>query len=221
MNILMNAQSDSNPHILIVTGGIGCGKTTFTTSWAENNKNSRVFCADKTVHDLYNKPGVGKQVAAIAGQHVLSDDGSVNRSVLRTKVFEDAALREKLERLIHPLVREMFQQALSEALKDGVRWILADIPLYFEGGGEFLTTTKHDSNLISTVVVACSMTTQIERLLSRNGFDKERSESIVRSQMPVAEKMRKADFVIWNEGAEQVLHRQSQLLSRTLKVLRK
>ncbi len=218
--LLMNTKSDTNPHILIVSGGIACGKSTFTASWEGRNPDSRVFCADKAVHELYIDPEVGRQVAAIAGKDVLSDDGSVDRSALRMKVFDGVSLRESLEALIHPMVREMFQQACSEANDEGVQWMLADIPLYFEGGGKFISKADYDSNLISTLVVACSETTQIERLLRRNGFDKERSESILRSQMPVSEKILRADFVIWNEGAEQVLHRQTELLSRTLGVLR-
>jgi len=217
----MNSPSESYPHILIVTGGIACGKSTFTSSWSERNADSRVFCADKAVHGLYMNPEVSSQVAGIAGKDVLSDEGSVDRSVLRAKVFDDSSLKERLEALIHPMVRKLFQHALREATKDAVQWMLADIPLYFEGGGKFITKPEYDSHLISTIVVACSEVTQIERLLSRNGFDKARSESILRTQMPVSEKILRADFVIWNEGAEQVLHRQTELLSRTLEALRK
>lgn len=217
----MSSELAMNPYILIVSGGIACGKSTFVDSWVARNAEVHVFCADEAVHELYTDVKVAKQVAAIAGMEVLSDDGSVNRTMLGTKVFADGLLRQNLEALIHPMVRKKFQQSVLEAIKQGAQWMLADIPLYFEGGGEFVANLKHNSHLISTLVVACSEATQIERLQSRNGFDKTRSESILRSQMPVAEKILKADFVIWNEGAQQVLNRQTELLSRTLEVLRK
>ena len=206
--------------VLIVTGGIACGKSSFLRHWLGSREDSVGFCADQTVHELYAMPEVAEKVAALCGREVLTEEGGVDRAVLRQMVFDDAGRKKALEELIHPMVRERFKKSCQELVlktpREASRWLLADIPLFFEGGGTFFEESEASCDFVGTVAVTCSEGTQVERLAQRNGFDKERSLGIIRSQMPLTEKILLADFVIWNEGIEQGMHRQISLLQKHL-----
>ena len=121
--------------------------------------------------------------------------------------------RRELESLVHPRVRTRCIEAHERADGAGAPWFLADIPLFFEGGGWKPVPGTH------VVVVACSPAIQLERLLQRNPFDKPEAERIIASQADLSAKMAAADHVLWNEGSPPVLQRQSRLLRDCLRRL--
>ncbi|MDQ2823953.1 MAG: dephospho-CoA kinase, partial [Verrucomicrobiota bacterium] len=83
-------------------------------------------------------------------------------------------------------------------------FFFADIPLLYETGGETLCDR--------VVVVACSQTVQLSRLLARGSVDQRVAQEIIDSQMPLTDKITRADHVVWNDGEHSVLKEQANLL---------
>jgi len=168
-----------------LTGGIGMGKSTatrgFRRAWV------RVFDADAAVHALQARGGraVAPIAAAFPGSVV---NGAVSREALRQAVLGKPEALRLLERIIHPLVRDMQRRFVARARRDGQRMVVFDIPLLFEtrGGREF--------DLV--IVVSAPAAVQRARVLARPGMTPERLSAILARQMPDAEKRRRADVVV-------------------------
>ncbi len=125
------------------------------------------------------------------GPGMVSASGALDRSKLGELVFRDAAARRDLEAIVHPVVR----RGIAEFYRDvpaGTRLAVADIPLLFETDGE--------RNFDKVIVVACAREAQIERVIARDGLSREAAERRVAAQLPIEEKVRRADDVIWTDG---------------------
>lgn len=193
----------------IITGGIGCGKTTVCESLAAQGQGRvRVFSADKRAHSLLDEPQVLEQVVAAFGPEAVSPvDGRADRAWLRQRVFDDADARRRLEKLLHPVVLAALEDARSEALQDtAINLFLAELPLHYEIGA----TVSADL----VIVVAASPSVQVRRLKERRGLDESIIAQMLRSQWPIEAKVEKADVVIWNDGAPSALESQVLTLAR-------
>ena len=195
---------------LCLTGGIATGKSSFARIFLELAPGTRFFDCDACVHDLLTKPEVVATVAASLGQDLTSADGSLNRSRLRELVFEHPDRRKTLEGILHPLVREACHAAQHQARASGAAaYFLADVPLLYESGFPL----QRDLD----IVVACGPATQRSRLMARSGFAPDLADKILAAQLPIAEKMDRADTVLWNGGPPESLRRQSELFYLWLK----
>lgn len=186
---------------MALTGGIASGKSTacrLIQQWAPK---AVLFDCDACVRELLENHGaIAQQIADVFGQEAIDVTGSVNRAFLREVVFANPSARRQLEAILHPQVRQECLDSLSNAAKQGAEWFVADVPLLFEKGFDFGQT--------QAIVVASSRATQIQRLKARNGFDETLIESILNAQLPVDEKIARADIVFWNEGPTSVLESQ-------------
>jgi transcription termination factor Rho len=166
-----------------------------------------IFDCDEAVHRLLEADA---EVAAIVseafGREALDERGRIDRHFLRGRVFADDAARLRLEAILHPRVRQECLDSLEQAGKRGAELFVADVPLFFEKGFDFGQT--------QVLVVASSRSTQIQRLKARSGFDDLLIESILAAQLPVQEKMSRADVVFWNEGPPAVLRSQVRRFSQ-------
>ncbi|QQL44513.1 dephospho-CoA kinase [Sulfuriroseicoccus oceanibius] len=205
----------NSPEVLVVTGGIACGKSSFCDEWQALYSGSSLFCADEAVHEVYRDPDVVGRLVDVLGCPV-ADDGSVDRAGLRELVMGDPEKRRVLEGIVHPMVRAAALKAYRQAADDGSRWFLADVPLYFEGEGRFVVDAGILEQAPKAVVVGVGTATQMRRMKERNGFDNETSRAILAAQMPVAEKLKLASFVVWNEGTLDALRSQVVLLHKRL-----
>ncbi|HEX2748011.1 MAG TPA: dephospho-CoA kinase [Verrucomicrobiales bacterium] len=188
---------------LALTGGIATGKSTFARLFCELAPSTCLFDSDGVVHDLLTKPEVVATVAASLGQDLTSADGTLNRGRLRELVFEHPDRRKTLEGILHPLVRAACHASQQQARASGAAaYFLADVPLLYESN--FPLQRDWD------VVVACGPVTQRSRLMARNGFAPDLAERILAAQLPVAEKMDRADTVLWNGGVPESLRRQTE-----------
>ena len=195
---------------LCVTGGIATGKSSFARIFLELAPDTVFFDCDACVHDLLTKPEVVATVAASLGQDLISADGSLNRSRLRELVFEHPDRRRTLEGILHPLVREACRAAQHKARASGAAaFFLADVPLLYESGFPL----QRDLD----IVVACGPATQRSRLMARSGFAPDLADRILAAQLPIAEKMDRADTVLWNGGQPESLRRQSEYFYLWLK----
>ncbi len=117
-----------------------------------------------------------------------SVDGQVNREALRRAVLGDPGALKRLERIVHPLVRDEERRFLARARRAGQRLVVLDVPLLLETGGE--------KRVDQVVVVSAPAAVQAARVLRRRGMTAERLAAIRARQMPDAEKRRRADHVV-------------------------
>ena len=185
-----------------ITGGISTGKTTFCDCLRELVPAAKFFSADQAARELVDRdPEVKKELAAEFGSGIFSSNGRLNREQLRAIVFENTAKKSALEQILHPRIRRQWS---AQAKSSSFQFFFADIPLLYETGGETLCDR--------VVVVACSSGIQLSRLLQRQRLERSAAEEMIKSQMPLAEKIFRADHVVWNNDGRLVLKAQAKLL---------
>lgn len=187
--------------VMALTGGIATGKSTVCKLIREYVPDVVIFDCDAEVHRLLAEDrGVAKEVASLFGDSALDAEGRVDRAFLRERVFSDSVARDGLERILHPRVMQECLDSRDEAGKRGAALFVADVPLLFEKG--------IDIGGSHVLVVATSRTTQVQRLKARSALADHLIDSILSAQLPIEEKISRADVVFWNEGTLPVLRAQ-------------
>jgi len=186
-----------------ITGGISTGKSTFCECVRGTLSTAKLFNADQAAHALVEFPEVQQEIRAEFGSGVFSRDGDLNREKLRAIIFGDAIKRCALERILHPRIRRQWR-AEAKRHRNSPDFFFADIPLLYETGGETLCDR--------VVVVACSHQVQVARLAQRMSINDTEAEQMIRSQMPLDEKIARADHVVWNDGSRAALMEQTRFL---------
>jgi dephospho-CoA kinase len=166
-----------------LTGSIATGKSTTAQLFADEGV--PVHDADATVHAIYSQEGVAPVGALIPTAIV---NNVVDREALKKALAGDPSLFPKLEAIVHPLVQERERLAAANALADGHDMMVFDIPLLFETGAE--------RRMDKVVVVHCDPETQRARLLARPGMDEATATMLLGRQMPQADKIARADFLV-------------------------
>jgi dephospho-CoA kinase len=186
-----------------ITGGICTGKSTFCECLREVLPVAKFFNADEAAHALVELPEVKKEIRGKFGSEVFSSDEALNRTKLRAIVFADATRKRALERILHPRIRRQWR-AEAKKHRNSPDFFFADIPLLYETGGETLCDR--------VVVVACSYEVQVGRLMKRMLIEASEAKQMINSQMPLEEKIRRADHVVWNNGDRGTLVDQARFL---------
>lgn len=177
-----------------LTGGIATGKSTVSEIF--RHLGCVVIDADVLARDVV-EPGEPAYAAIVAefGPGILQHDGALDRKKLGAVVFADPEKRKRLEAITHPRIRERFARRLGELGEQGFAGIVIfDAPVMIESGN-YQTMDR-------LVVVVTDAATQRARALARDG-DREEIERRIASQMPLAEKVRLADYVIDNSGGRE------------------
>ncbi len=187
-----------------ITGGISTGKSTFCECLHEILPAAKLFNADQAAHAVVELPGVKPKIRAEFGGGVFSGDGDLNRERLRAIVFGDATKRRALEQILHPRIRCQWR-AEANKHRNSPDFFFADIPLLYETGGETLCDR--------VVVVACSYELQLARLRGRMSLKNGEAEQMLKSQLPLEEKVARADHVVWNNGSRAALIEQARFLA--------
>lgn len=169
--------------VLGLTGSIGMGKTTTARLFAEAGV--PVHDADAAVHRLYEGEAAPLIEAEFPGTVT---DGKVDRDRLAQRVLSDTAALQRLESIVHPLVRAAEARFLAEARAAGAPIAVLDIPLLFETGA--------DARVDAIVVVSAPPDVQRLRAFERPGMTADKLQQILARQMPDAEKRARADFVV-------------------------
>jgi dephospho-CoA kinase len=186
-----------------ITGGISTGKSTFCDCLREIIPAAKFFDADRAAQSLVELPEVKQEILGQFGREVFSPEGDLNRAKLRAIVFSSAAKRRSLEQILHPRIRRQWM-AQAERHRNSPEFFFADIPLLYETGGETLCER--------VVVVACSHKVQLGRLVKRISMKGSDAERMINSQMPLEEKIKRADHVVWNNGDRATLMEQAKSL---------
>jgi len=172
--------------VLGLTGSIGMGKS--AAGAAFRCFGIPVFDSDAAVHALFAPGGAAVAAVAKAFPGCLDAAGGIDRGALGRKVFRDGPGLARLEAIVHPLVRAAQRRFLARCCAAGRRLVVLDIPLLYETGGE--------RRVDAVAVVSARAMVQAQRVLRRPGMNADLLASILRRQLPDAEKRRRADFVI-------------------------
>jgi dephospho-CoA kinase len=172
-----------------LTGGIATGKS--TVAKMIRDLGLPVIDADSLAREvvLVGSPGLAAVVAAF-GPGILKPDQSLDRSLLGQMIFKDAAKRERLEKILHPLIQEKKNKERRRLENEGAEIAFYDIPLLFE--------KNLAKDFDKTVLVYCSRDEQIQRLVERNQLSRGEAELRLQSQLPIDDKVKLADYVILN-----------------------
>ncbi|UYO74364.1 dephospho-CoA kinase [Halomonas qinghailakensis] len=184
--------------IIGLTGGIGSGKSTVARAFAELGIGW--VDADDVAREVValGEPAL-TAIAEHFGTHVLNTDGTLNRSALRTIIFEDPQQRQWLESVTHPRVRERLLLHINR-LKQHSPYVLLVSPLLFESG--------QDKLVDRTLVIDVPESLQLERTLARDGVSENQVRAILAAQLPREERLAKGDDVIDNSGNHADMMRQ-------------
>jgi len=175
-----------------LTGGIATGKSTFAA--ALRTRGVPVVDADELARRAVDpgRPALA-EIARAFGPGVLAADGTLDRKAVAAIVFRDEEARRRLEEILHPAVRRAMADETARLEAEGHALVFYDTPLLFEVG--------LDRALDSVVVVYASAEAQRARLAARDGLAAAEAEARIASQLPIAEKAGRADFVVDNTGA--------------------
>ena len=172
---------------IALTGGIGTGKS--SASAILSLFGFRVIDADKIAHSVLDSKA--NEIAQIFGKEFILSDGKVDRKRLGRVVFADKSLREELESIVHPSIREEIEKASLEQERLGKPYLI-DIPLFFERG-------NYPIDRVITVYAPREL--QIERIMKRDSLSKDEALQRIDAQMDIEEKRRLATWVIDNSGS--------------------
>ena len=176
--------------VLGLTGGVGMGKSTAAQMLRE--RGVAVVDTDVLARQVVEpgKPALAEVVKAFGGE-IVGPDGQLRRAELARRVFADAAARARLEKILHPRIRALWQAQVETWRAEGRPLAVVVIPLLFE--------TRAEAELDGTICLACTAATQQERLRAR-GWSAEQIEQRIRAQWPVEQKIARANYVVWTEG---------------------
>jgi dephospho-CoA kinase len=190
-----------------LTGGVGMGKSTAARFLRE--RGAQIVDTDELARELVQpgQPALDKIQTAF-GKTVIASTGELKRAELAQIVFSDADARNQLEAILHPPIREQWLAQIETWRGQNHPLAVVVIPLLFE--------TRAESHFDKIVCAACSAAAQRERLLAR-GWTPEQIKQRIAAQMPVEQKIARADFVIWTDGALDAHIRQIERIFAALK----
>ena len=194
-----------------LTGGIGSGKTAVSDQLGKLG--AGIIDTDVIAHQITAANGSAiNPIREHFGPDYIDANGALDRSKMRTLVFNKPEAKKVLEAITHPLIRqETIQQAFQQA-KNGVPYLVFVVPLLLESGTWL--------DLIDRlVVVDCPVETQISRVMQRNNLPRAEVEKILRSQASREDRLAHADFVIENQGSlDQLIEEVNQLNQKILQI---
>jgi len=172
-----------------LTGGIGSGKSTVAKLFELFG--CAIFYSDEIAKNIYFEDSVKRQVKELLGDSAYLSENSIDKKYISSKIFNDTDLLHRLNAIIHPAVGEKFE--VFKTRHTG-KMIIKETALLFE--------VKLESQVEKIIVVASNDELRIRRVMKRDGLTEEELRKKIKSQMLQEEKIKKADFVIYNNEEE-------------------
>ena len=193
-----------------LTGNVASGKSSVARLFRDWG--ATVLDADAIVHEL-QRPGtpVFQAIARRFGADVIGPDGSLDRSRLGRRVFADPQERRALEAIVHPAVAAERERQMQQARRRGDAIVISDIPLLFE--------VMDPGAFDAVVLVDAPAAVRLERLMARNGLDRESARAMIAAQQPAEAKRARSSHVIDNDGDFDLLERRAEAVWRDLERL--
>ena len=188
-------------------GGIGSGKSQVAAAFARHG--ARVISGDQLGHEALRQPDTIARVVARFGPEVLDGRGNVDRRRLGALVFADPARRRALEDLVFPWIERRFAEEVAAARADpGVRVIVFDAAVLLEAGWNRWCD--------AVIYVHAPRDVRLDRLARQRGWTAKEVEARESAQLPLTEKVTRADYAVDNSGPPEELDRQVHSLLLTL-----
>ena len=179
--------------IVGLTGGIGSGKSTVADRLAAFG--AALVDTDVIAHQLTSAQGAAMgQIAAAFGPSVVRADGALDRVAMRRLVFSDPAAKERIEAILHPLIRRESEALCRSAA--AAPYVLLVVPLLVEAAA----SASYRQRVDRILVVDCDEATQVSRVVARNGLSPAEVRAIMATQASRAERLAVADDVVFNGG---------------------
>jgi dephospho-CoA kinase len=176
-----------------LTGGIASGKTQVAEMLAEKLHCDHID-ADEVCRLLLEPHAEGwRKFSRLFGVKYLAEDGAINRPLLRKDLFSDEDFRQKVNNVIHPLVKSAIRVQMDHIIESGANSrVLVEVPLLYE--------VQWENLFDAVVVVYADYETCLTRLMERDGIERSAATKELESQLNLAEKVIKADYVVDNSG---------------------
>ena len=189
-----------------LTGGIASGKSTLAEALQQFG--IPVIDADLVSRELM-QPGESGYQASVDhfGPEILDEQGQIDRTALRRRVFEEPQERHWLEQMLHPMIRQRIEQTIADLEQQQADdLVLVVVPLLFESGFDDLVDVS--------IAIDCPRELQIRRLRERDRLDTELSRRMIDTQMSNDQRLARADLSIRNDGSAPVSKLAEELLQR-------
>lgn len=187
-----------------LTGGVACGKSTVARYFQDLG--ACIIDADRVGHELI-EPGRAayQEILERFGKQILDPGGQIDRKKLGPKLFADPQQLQMLNSILHPRIIARVQELAAEQQRRNPHAVvIVDAALIFESG--------IGGTLRKVVVAWCRPEQQVERLMAKTGVSRDEAERRIRTQMPVEEKRRRADYVIDCSGSMEDTRRQAEAI---------
>jgi dephospho-CoA kinase len=188
-----------------ITGIVGSGKTTVAAMLKKEGL--EVIDLDKIAKEIARQERIISVIGKVLGTSYIAD-GKVDTRKVAELVFNDEEAREKLERIMHPLIDAEMRNQIERLEREGTKTAIIDGPLIFEKGLY--------KELDKVVVVSGSVETIKNRLKGR-GMDESDAKRRMASQMPLEQKEAQADYIVRNEGTIGDLEKEVDNLLKQIK----
>ncbi|MFT4694221.1 MAG: dephospho-CoA kinase [Francisella sp.] len=176
-----------NTHSIGITGGIASGKSTATNILKEK-LGLTVVCADTISREITKKPTVIKKIAEKFGSDVIVNK-QINRAMLRGIITDSREAKKWLEDYLHPVINREVKKQVKESVTS---MTMVDIPLLAP------YNLQHYSYLKKVIVVKAETKTRIQRLMARDGRNRQQAAAFINLQISDIEREKMADYVIDN-----------------------
>jgi dephospho-CoA kinase len=184
-----------------LTGGIGTGKS--AVAGFLRALGVTVIDADEGTRAVQAPGSAGLRLLADAfGEEILTPEGTLDRPRLAAIAFADPTSRNRLNEIVHPLVRRWMAERQQEATSRGDPLVVLDVPLLFE--------TRGVDGLDAVILVYAPEELQLKRLTELRGMDERAARERIAAQMPIEEKRRLASHVIPNTGTLEELRAEAE-----------
>lgn len=192
--------------ILGLTGGIASGKSSVSNIFKEIG--IKIIDADIIAKEISERKNVKNLIVKKISNQILDFNGNIDRLKLKKIVFQDKDKLNTLNDIIHPLVIKELEN-IKKFNEGSNEIIVFDIPLLFEAKLEYLCD--------KILLIYTDFNTQVERIARRDLISKELAQKIILSQMPLKEKMTKANFFIENSSTLESLKNKIIVFLKNLK----
>jgi dephospho-CoA kinase len=185
----MTGQFATTSFLVGLTGGIGCGKSTVADLFAV--RGATVIDTDLIAHRLTAPGGIAlPAIRTQFGDVFIGPDGAMDRARMRAHVFADAAEKQKLEAILHPLIRQETERAATNA---SGTYVIFVVPLLIESG----TWKERVSRVL---VIDCPEQLQVERVMRRSGLTEAQVRAIMAAQVSRDVRLAAADDIVVNDS---------------------
>jgi len=186
-----------------VTGGIGSGKSEVCRFFEKLDV--PVLSADALAKEISNyDPRVKQLLVKLLGLQAYTSDGVLDRAYVASRIFSSKTVQKKINAIVHPRVEEEVKRRFSDLEKGGARITIVEAALIYEAGLDRL--------LDAVVVVDANEETKVDRVVKRDNISRTSVLDRMKAQMDSSTKLKKADYVIYNEGTLEELDQKVRFL---------